>query len=399
MEQAPASVFTRVPAIDILRGIIMVVMALDHTRDYFHTGALVYDPTDLSQSNTAVFLTRWITHFCAPGFLFLAGLSAYIKRNRTSRRALARYLLTRGLWLMLLDIVVLRFAVLFNFYLSYNILSILWLIGGCMVMLAGVIYLRYWVIVVAAFAIIFGHNLADGITPGEPLIYVPWVLFWNGGMIPFPNGSIIYALYPFIPWLGIMMLGYGVGRWYGTPYTAAMRKRLLINTGILFTVLFFFFRYAGYGDPRPAEAYPDAINSILSFLNATKYPVSLQFTLMTLGPLMILLAFLENAKTERLKPLLVFGQVPLFYFIVHFFVIHTAALMLFMIQTGKPFSELDFHFPQSFGGITAEGGVSLPWVYVAWVLVVAALYPLCSWWRARTLRHQFPAVSQTVPDA
>jgi uncharacterized membrane protein len=171
MDQAPYSVFTRVSAVDLLRGLIMVVMALDHTRDYFHADALVYDPTDLTQSNPALFLTRWVTHFCAPGFLFLSGLSAYIKRSRSSRRDLSRYLITRGLWLMLLDVVVLKFGLFFNFDPDYHLLSILWLIGGCMVLLAGLIYLQYWVIVVIAFVIIFGHNITDGMPPpGDAIV-------------------------------------------------------------------------------------------------------------------------------------------------------------------------------------------------------------------------------------
>jgi uncharacterized membrane protein len=382
MEQASPSVLTRVPAIDLLRGLIMVVMALDHTRDYFHADAFLYNPTDLSQSSPALFLTRWITHFCAPGFLFLSGLSAYLKRSRTSRKELSRYLLTRGLWLMVLDVVVLKFGLFFNFYPDYQLLSILWLIGGCMTMLAGLIYLRYWSIVVIAFVIIFAHNLTDGISaPGEPFAYVPWVLFWAGGMIPLPNGWIIYASYPFIPWLGIMMLGYAAGSLYSSPYTYPMRRRLLINTGILFIILFFFFRYTGiYGDPNPAQDYPDALTTILSFINVSKYPVSLQFTLITIGPLMILLALFEQVNPGRLNPLMVFGKVPLFYFIVHFYLLHTSALILYMIRTGKTLDEIDFHFPATFGGITAGSGVSLPWVYVAWMLVVVTLYPLCKWW-------------------
>lgn len=373
---------SRITTIDALRGLIMVIMALDHTRDFFHESALVYDPTDLSKSNPAVFFTRWITHYCAPAFLFLAGISAYIRRTTSTKKDLSKYLVTRGLWLMVLDVVVLRFAIMFNLYFDFNLLSILWLIGFCMLLLGGVIFLRHWLILTIALVIIFGHNLTDFITvtPEHPM-YIPWVLLWNGGVFQLSPSVIVFSIYAPIPWLGIMMLGYFVGRWYGLPYTDKMRRRLLVNTGILSIILFLFFRYtAFYGDPRQAQDYPDVITSFMSFLNVTKYPVSLQFTLMTIGPLMILLAVLEKVDLTRWKPFIVFGRVPLFYFIIHFFVIHAAALVVYMIQTGKSLSEIDFRFPATFGGITSEGGVSLFWVYVAWILIVLGLYPLCAWY-------------------
>lgn len=371
----------RIHTIDILRGIVMVIMALDHTRDYFHDGALVYDPTDLSKSNAAVFLTRWITHFCAPAFLFLSGVSARIKGSTTTRSQLSRYLVVRGLILILLDLVVLRFAVLFNFYPGYNLLSILWLIGWCMILLAGVIHLRHWMILALSIIIIFGHNITDNVpvSPENPL-YILWALFWNGGLFQLSPTIAVYSIYAIIPWLGIMMLGYFAGKWYSSPYTDKMRQRLLINMGVLSLILFFFFRYTGfYGDPRPAVEYPDALTTVLSFLNVTKYPVSLHFTLMTLGPLMIVLALLERV-SRPLKVFVVFGRTAMFYFLLHFFVIHAAALVLYLIQTGKSFGDIDFHFPATFGGISSDGGVSLPWVYVAWVLIVAALYPVCVWY-------------------
>jgi len=359
----------------------MVVMALDHTRDFFHADALIYNPTDLSRAGAGVFLTRWITHFCAPGFLFLAGLSASLRRTATTKKELSMYLLTRGLWLMFLDATVSRFGLLFNFYLNYNLISILWLIGSCMVFLSALIFLKHWAVLTISLLIIFGHNLLDGVTvPADSLLRVPWVMLMTGGALPTPPSMVVFNIYGTIPWLGIMMLGYFVGKWYSEPYTDKMRRRLLVYTGILFIILFLFFRYTGfYGDPQPAVDYPDVGTSILSFLNVTKYPVSLQFTLMTLGPLMILLAVFEKVNTNRLKPIMVFGRVPLFYFLVHFFVIHLAALIMYMLRTGKSFNEIDFHFPASFGGLTSDGLVSLPWVYLAWILIVIALYPLCVW--------------------
>jgi uncharacterized membrane protein len=371
----------RIATIDVLRGLTMVVMALDHTRDYFHEGAMLYDPTDLDRANPALFLTRWITHFCAPAFVFLAGLSVYIKRKTSAKKDVSMYLLTRGLWLMFLDVVVFRFALLFNFYMDFHMLSILWMIGCCMVMLAGLIYLRHWAILAISLIIIFGHNLTDGyaVAP-ESAFYIPWVILWTRGLFQLAPGVSVYSIYAVIPWLGIMMFGYCMGRFYGPPYTDKMRRRLFTYVGVLAIILFVFFRESGfYGDPRPAQVYPDFITSALSILNVTKYPVSLQFTLMTIGPLMILLAVLENVNLTRLRPVIVFGRVPLFYFIAHFFVIHSAALAIYMIQKGKRFSEVDFHYPATLGGVGPDGGVSLPWVYLAWISVVVALYPICVW--------------------
>jgi uncharacterized membrane protein len=375
------SASTRLSSIDMVRGLIMVVMALDHTRDFFHVDALRYSPTDLAVSPPAVFLTRWITHFCAPGFLFLAGLSASLKRGRTTKRELSRYLFTRGLWLMLLDITIFRFALLFNFNMEFHMLSILWLIGGCMVLMSALIYLRQWAVLAVAMLITFGHNLTDGLTvSADHPLYIPWVLLFARGLFQLTPGVQVFSVYAIIPWLGIMMLGYFVGRWYASPYTDKMRRRLLVYSGVLSIILFLFFRYTGfYGDPFPAQDYANGLTTFLSFLNVTKYPVSLQFTLMTVGPIMIMLAYAEKMEPSILKPLLIFGRVPLFYFIVHIFLIHFAALAVYMIRTGKNFQEIDLHYPATLGGITPEGGVSLLWTYVAWTLIVVALYPICLW--------------------
>lgn len=369
----------RINSIDLLRGIIMIVMALDHTRDYFHESAFVFSPTDLEKTTPAIFFTRWITHFCAPAFVFLSGISININLRKRGRPDLVKYLLTRGLWLVFLDLVVLRFAFFFNFYYDMTFFSILWLIGWCMVFMAGVIFLPYRAILIISLIIIAGHDALVGIAvPPGTFLSSLWTIFMTVGFVP----PAFISSYAIVPWLGIMMFGFVTGRLYGDKYDAVLRRRLLMQLGILSVVLFIVLRWANvYGDPVPWSSQPRGVLfTIISFFNVTKNPVSLAYTLMTLGPLMILLSWFETLHARWLSIPAVFGRVPLFYFLVHFFLIHALALLHQMWKRGKSFSEIDLHFSAGFGGITPEGGVSLLWTYVVWVAIVVSLYPICKWY-------------------
>lgn len=370
----------RVNSIDLLRGLIMIIMALDHTRDYFHIPAFLFSPTDLTQTTPAIFFTRWITHFCAPAFVFLSGISININLRKRGKPALVRYLLTRGFWLIFLDLTILRFGFFFNFYYDMTFLSILWLIGWCMVFMAAIIYLPYRVILAISLLIIVGHDALVGLQLG-PL----WTILMTVGFVP----PAFISSYAIIAWLGIMMFGFVAGRMYGDKYDPLLRRRLLMQLGILFIVLFFVLRWANvYGDPVPWSQQPRGVLfTVMSFFNVTKNPVSLLYTLITLGPLMVLLSWFETLNVRWLAPAQVFGRVPLFYFLAHFYLIHAAALLHLMWKTGKSLSEIDFHFPASFGGITPEGGVTLVWVYVAWVLIVVSLYPACVWYDKHKLTY------------
>jgi len=369
----------RINSIDLLRGIIMIVMALDHTRDYFHSSALLFNPSDLDQTTPAIFFTRWITHFCAPAFVFLSGISININLRKRGRPEMVKYLLTRGLWLIFLDLVVLRFGFFFNFYYDMTFLSILWLIGWCMIFMAAVIFLPYRAILFVSLLIIAGHDAFVGMTvaPGTPIASL-WTILMTVGFVP----PAFVSSYAIIPWLGIMMFGFVTGRLYGDKYDPVLRRRLLMQVGLLSVVLFFLLRWVNvYGDPFPWIYSPrGTVYTIISYFNVTKNPVSLLYTLMTIGPLMILLSKFETGNVKWLSPAVVFGRVPLFYFLAHFYLIHATALLHEMWKTGKTFSQIDLHFPATFGGITAEGGISLAWVYVAWVLIVLALYPVCVWY-------------------
>lgn len=368
----------RISSIDIARGLIMVIMALDHTRDYFHADAFVFDPTNLQKTHTTLFFTRWITHFCMPAFVLLAGVATRISLVRKSKKELSRYLFTRGLWMILLEITVMRFGYFFNFYFDVTILTVLWLFGICMLLLAALIHLPSRWILILGLIIVVGHNLFDGFSV-EPtsLGFVPWTILMSRGLLAVTPDVAFIVTYPIIPWLGIMLLGYSIGTWY-TNTGDVIRQKLLFSTGFVCVIAFFVLRFINlYGDPAPWAEQPSSWYTVLSFLNTSKYPPSFLFELMTIGPLLILLSLLEKGNTKILQPLNTIGRVPLFYFILHFYLIHTVALISYMIKTGKSFSEIDLHFAKSFGGITPEGGQSLLVVYLVWVAIVVIMYPLC----------------------
>lgn len=370
----------RINSVDLLRGLIMIVMALDHTRDFFHLPQILgISPTNIESTTPAIFFTRWITHFCAPAFAFLSGISININLRKRGRTELVKYLLTRGLWLVILDVTVLRLLFFFNFYYDMTFLSILWMLGWCMILMAGVIFLPYRATLIVAVIIIVGHDALNGIafTPGTPVAAL-WTIVMTAGFIP----PAFVSTYPIIPWVAIMMFGFVVGRLYGEKYDPVLRRRLLMQLGILSVVLFVVLRWVNvYGDPVPWSVSPrGTLYTIISYFNVTKYPVSLLFTLMTLGPIMILLSRFETINVKWLSPAVIFGRVPLFYFLFHFFLIHFLALAHQTVWVGIPLSQVDFHYPATFGGIVSESGVGLGGVYVAWVLVVVIMYPLCVWY-------------------
>jgi uncharacterized membrane protein len=372
---------SRVNTIDLLRGIIMIVMALDHTRDYWHESALLFEPTAIDKTTPAIFFTRWITHFCAPAFAFLSGISINLNLRKRGTSELVKYLLTRGAWLVLLDLTFFRFGLLFNFYYDMTFLNVLWMLGWCMIFMSAVIFLPYRAILIITIIIFVGHDAVSGLQLNSV-----WTILMSFAFVP----PAFMSSYPIIPWLGIMMFGFIVGRLYGDKYDPLLRRRLLMQLGILFVVMFVVLRWVNiYGDPSPwIHSDRGVVYTIMSYFNVTKYPVSLQFSLMTLGPLMILLSVFESVNTKWISPAVVYGRVPLFYFIVHFYLIHAAALVHEMIKTGKSLSEIDFHISAGFGGITSEGGVSLFWVYVVWILTVASLYPVCIWYdKIKTKYH------------
>lgn len=381
----------RISSIDVVRGLVMIIMALDHARDFFHIGAFNYDPTNLETTTPAIFFTRWITHFCAPTFVMLAGTSIYINSQKKGKKDLSMFLLTRGIWLIILEIVVIRFSFFFNLYYDITILQVIWVIGASMICMAGLIHLNYKIILGIGLLILFGHNTTDTLTvTPESSLFGIWTFLLDGGFLALTEGKNIFVVYPLIPWLGIMLLGFCLGRLYAKDYVPKTRQTMLIRIGIIAIALFMLIRFINiYGNPRPWAEQNSSLFTVISFLNCEKYPPSLLYTLMTLGPILILLAMLEKIQLPKrlIQPLVVFGRVPLFYYVLHFFLIHLISLGLFMNKTGKSFSELDFHFNNGFGGITSEGGYSLTITYLLWMAVVVALYPLCAWYNRYKSTH------------
>lgn len=380
----------RIASIDVMRGIVMVIMALDHARDFYHADAFVYDPLNLERTTPFLFFTRFITHFCAPTFVLLAGTAARISEQRKSKREMSWFLLTRGLWLILLEVTVVRFSMFFQLYYDVTVFQVIWAIGFCMVLLSAAIHLPFNAILGLGLVITLGHNLLGNITlqAGDRFV-VLWTFVHQFNFVELTPGKSAFVPYPFLPWFGILLLGYCMGEWFRKGFDPMKRRQLLLRTGIGAIVLFVVLRsFNLYGDPAPWSVQKNFVYTLLSFINVTKYPVSLQYALITLGPVLILLSKLESANLPVLRPFGIVGRVPLFYYILHFYLLHLGAIVLYMINTGKGLSEIDLHFSAGFGGLPPGYGYPLAGAYVAWLAVVLILYPFCNWYNAYKSSHK-----------
>jgi uncharacterized membrane protein len=385
----------RLDSIDFVRGLVMVIMALDHVRDFFNLDARFFDPTDLTHTTPLLFFTRWVTHFCAPTFVFLAGTGAYLwaSRGRTPAQ-LRRFLVSRGIWLIVVELTLVTVGWTFNFTWSFIGLQVIWVIGWSMILLAGLSWLPIRVVAGIGIILIAGHNLLDGIHP-RPLL--------GGGagpgVLPFGNGALGGALspdatlwdwvwsflhvfnppvaYPLVPWVGVMAAGYAFGTLVQRPPDE--RRRLFLRLGLAVTAAFVALRWSNiYGDPVPWSVQPDPVYTVLSFFNTTKYPPSLLYLLMTLGPAIALLGLVDRASGPVVRFFVVFGRVPFLYYVVHLYLIHGLTLVAAAVTGQAAPNDLRVFFlfyPKTFG-------FSLGVVYAIWVGVVLALYPLC-WWFAR----------------
>ena len=380
----------RVQAVDILRGIVMVIMALDHTRDYVHAAAMAFPPEDLTQTTAAIFFTRWITHVCAPVFMFTAGLSACLRLQRGGTPAeLSRFLVTRGLWLVVLEFTVVRAAFFFDLEFSPLFLLVFWALGMSMIALAALSHLPLLVLAVVSVAMIAAHNLVDGVTAAQfgALGWLWQVLHVPGLLTTGP--PLVIVAYPLVPWIGVMAAGFCFGRVYWLP--ADRRRAVLVRTGLALIVAFVLLRWLNvYGDPRPWIAQSRPVFALMSFLNASKYPPSLLFLLMTLGPAILFLGLIDRVRLGDRHPFVVFGRVPLFYFVLHIPLIHALAIGLTWLRYGTaPFLFLPPPtlgtprelFPPAFGWEL--------WVtYALWAVVVLALYPVCLWFAQLRARRR-----------
>jgi uncharacterized membrane protein len=371
----------RLDSIDLLRGLVMVVMALDHTRDFF--GATGMNPRDVA--DPALFLTRWITHYCAPTFIFLAGISAYLYGARgRSTAELSRFLLTRGFWLILIEFTLVRFGWSFSLKLDLFVMQVIWAIGASMVILAGLVYLPRWAIAAVGLVMIAGHNMLDGIS-AQQLGAAGWV--WNvlhqQGLLQAAQAPKVYVLYPLIPWAGVMAAGYAVGPVFKLDDDS--RRRWLLWTGVAVTAGFVALRATNlYGDPAAWSAQSDWLGTVLSFINCEKYPPSLLYLMMTLGPALILLALLELARGRLADWITTIGRVPFFYYVAHIILLHALAVAMAWVVLG----DAGWMFGNGPPRKPAGYGLGLPGIYAVWLLVVVALYPLCRWFAALKQRRR-----------
>ncbi len=402
-----AAARTRLDSVDLLRGIVMVIMVIDHTRDFVHGPALHYDPTDLTRTSVAIFMTRWITHFCAPVFVFLAGVGAYLQKIRgKSVPELSRFLLSRGIWLIAVEVVVLHVLVWFNVDFSFNgPLQVIWAIGWSMVVLAALVYLPVRAIAIFGVAMIALHNTLDVVHvaawsgPGSPAPGAAakfWMVLHQAGFTPLGNGPtpLVWVQYPLIPWIGVMAAGYA----FGTMYELDRDRRILLvrRIGLSLIGAFVVIRAINvYGDPSPwsvpgadpgVGAYANIgpyLGTVLSFINTTKYPPSLLYLLMTLGPALVALSWFESrgaggtSEGGWVRALVIFGRVPLFFYLWQWVLAHTAAIAA-NIVAGRPFDYL-FLAPPAIFNLPWGNGFRLWVVYVCWISIIAVEYPLCRW--------------------
>ncbi len=368
----------RLQSIDIVRGIVMIIMALDHTRDLIHITSVADSPTNLQTTTPALFLTRWITHFCAPTFVFLSGVSAYLlfkkKNDITSTR---RFLLTRGIWLVVLEFTLVNFGVWFDPHFNFLIFNVIATIGFGFIILSLFLRAPSKTILIIGLAIIFLHNLSSFIPAAETSLPGKLAMMLVApGAIPFGKEGLFIMGYPPIPWLGIMLIGFAAGGLFELP--TSTRKPLFLKIGIAALALFIIVRSINvYGDSFQWAKQKNWLFTVLSFINVTKYPPSLVFCLLTLGVMFLLLSWVEGLQNKFTEITTAYGKVPLFYFLIHWYILHP---LMFLIVFFQGYKYSDLVFGVNLGRPKGISGVNLWYTYLIWVLVVIALYPICKWY-------------------
>jgi uncharacterized membrane protein len=381
----------RLASLDMLRGLVLVIMALDHVRDFTMVAGTIDPMASGADISVPLYVTRWITHFCAPVFVFLAGTSAGLMTARRTPGELARFLATRGLWLLVVEWFVMStaftFAPLGLPQLNGLILvgmQVIWAIGASLVVLAGAQFLGRRACLAIGVAVVLGHNLLDPIWPVSNAFNTSapvWVAL-HAQTAAVVGPFFVEFLYPLLPWTGVMLLGFGASALFEAP--PARRDRRLAAWGIGLTTAFAALRLTGvYGDPNPWQPQPGAGRTLLDILNTTKYPPSLLFLLMTLGPSAVLAAWADRVPAAIRQPLVTFGRVPFAFYVTHFYLVHVIAIVLGTAQGFDPreFFTFVFFFPKGYG-------LHLPGVYVVWVLLVLVLYPFCRWVNALKARRR-----------
>lgn len=384
----------RLYSVDLLRGIAMILMALDHSRDYFHFCGFYsgFDPLDLSQTYSALFITRWVTHFCAPIFVFLAGTGAYLSASRgKSRSELSILLFTRGLWLIFLELTVVNVSWYFNFDFRVVMGGVIWAIGWSMIALSVLIILPLRAITAFGVAMIVLHDIFDGVqSQNLGSLGWLWTILHEWNAIQLTPQTIFVIAYPLIPWIGVMAAGYGFGKML--LLEPGKRRKWLLILGISLILIFIIIRATNlYGDPRPWSGQQSKIFTLFSFINTEKYPPSLLFLLMTLGPSITALALFDRNPGSFARSVIVFGRVPLFFYLLHIPFIHALAVLFAYLHYSR--AQWLFQFPYIGPGVHNPSvpvgyGYGLPVVYLVWLAVIIILYPACSWYAGIKKRHR-----------
>ena len=367
----------------------MIIMALDHTRDFFHEGAFTGDPLNLQTTTPELFFTRWITHFCAPVFVFLSGTSAWLQGARKTKKELSLFLLKRGLWLIIVEVVLMTLVMSFDPGYSFIILAVIWAIGISMVLLGLIIWLPFPLILSIGLLIVFGHNLSAFWAPKADGFYsIIYQFLHRPGIIPISKDHLLGNFYPFIAWTGVMLLGYCFGKIYTGVRDTRKQTKIISIIGVALIVLFIVLRSTNvYGDPLLWSEQKSGLYTFFSFINTQKYPPSLLFICITLGPALLFLAYAGKVRNWLVDIISVYGKVPLSYYVLHFFIIHSVSALLYL-QRGHSFAEGATGLPgMPFKFIAPGEGYSLGVVYLVWMAVVILMYPFCKWFGEYKRRH------------
>jgi uncharacterized membrane protein len=378
----------RIQSIDILRGLIMLIMAIDHTRDFFH--AFSPRPTDLATTTPILFFTRWITHFCAALFVFLSGVSVNLAGTRRTKKQLSLFLLKRGLWLIVVEFALISFAITLDPLYHMFIFQVIWVIGASMIVMAGLIWLPLSVIALMGGLLFFGHDIFNYLKlPAEGTGGFLWKLFFTAlaAILPVGKTHFLLVLYALLPWMGVMLCGYVMGQVYHASYDAAKRKKILFSAGITLMLLFVVLRaFNIYGDPSPWAIQRTTALSIISFFNVSKYPPSLLYLCITIGPGLLLLSATEKVNNRFSRLLVVYGNVPFFYYVLHFYLLRLLNVILFYLQG---YGAKDIITPRSIMLFRPEAfGLNLFGVYMVWLLVIIVLYFPCRWFSKYKREHR-----------
>jgi uncharacterized membrane protein len=377
----------RIKSIDMLRGLVMVIMALDHVRDYFHADAYLFDPADMFQTNVPLFWTRFITHFCAPVFVFLAGTSAFFVGQRLNKKSLSIWLLKRGIWLIIAELTIIKLAWMFKLDYSTILLQVIWVLGISMIFLAGFIHLPKKLMISLCFIVVFGHNLLDSVAPAGSVASGFWAFLHVFNIVNMGSFQVFVG-YPLIPWIFVMPLGYYFGELYKPSYDSKLRIKRLFQLGLGLTLLFFILRTINvYGDPYTWTNQGSLGMTIASYFNVTKYPPSVLYLLVTLGPSILFLALMEKVQNQWTEKLVVIGRVPMFFYILHIYVIHLLAVVA-ALSTGFDFSDMVIDLWVTFQPQLKGYGFNLWVVYLIWIFLTIALYPICSWYNNYKTNHR-----------